>query len=507
MPRFFASAAISRPVRRSPAVFISIFLSLLYLRTMAPGLTWAFDGADGGDLIAAAATGGVPHPTGYPTYLLLASALLQLPFGPVAFRTNLLSLAATVLAAWVLYALVQEATRSVLAAALASIVFGTSPLVWSQAIITEVYALQALLTVLFLGLLLASRPRRSIELALGLVAGLSIGNHLMGALLLPLLLLRPESPGPAAVSNAARPTLVPVSLIKVYLERLLGLGAGLAIYLVIPLRASSHSPVNWGNVNSPQTLFSFVTGQMYWGRLQQSTAAYLISGARSWADFMSEQLTVAGLLLATLGLIVLFRHGILHIVTIWMAISSSFLAIIYRAPDSYVYLIPVVISCSIWIGLGSRWPAELPSGRLEYGGAAATYLILGFFLLRGVLAVPRMDLSSDRRAEDFGRAVLASAPDNAILVAQGDEATFTLWYFHYALHQRPDVSVVSRDLLTQPWYLDVLRYSYADLDVPMEFSTSALGRANPGRTVCTVALILPPRLDCGQQAGRQTGGT
>ncbi len=56
---------------------VVLFLSLLtvYGMTLAPGLTWANSGADGGDLITAAATGGVPHPTGYPVYLLLGTSL------------------------------------------------------------------------------------------------------------------------------------------------------------------------------------------------------------------------------------------------------------------------------------------------------------------------------------------------------------------------------------------------------------------------------------------------
>ena len=48
---------------------------LVYLATMAPGLTWAHDSADGGDLIAAVVSGGVPHPSGYPTFVLLATPL------------------------------------------------------------------------------------------------------------------------------------------------------------------------------------------------------------------------------------------------------------------------------------------------------------------------------------------------------------------------------------------------------------------------------------------------
>ena len=48
-------------------------------------------GSDGGDLIAAASTLGVPHPTGYPTYTLLARLALLFPIRALAYRTNVLS--------------------------------------------------------------------------------------------------------------------------------------------------------------------------------------------------------------------------------------------------------------------------------------------------------------------------------------------------------------------------------------------------------------------------------
>src|SRR5260221_6952190 len=64
---------------------------IVYLATLAPGLTWANNGADGGDLITAAVTGGVAHPPGYPTYLLLAPAPLAPPFRSLALPPNPLS--------------------------------------------------------------------------------------------------------------------------------------------------------------------------------------------------------------------------------------------------------------------------------------------------------------------------------------------------------------------------------------------------------------------------------
>jgi hypothetical protein len=70
---------------RLPRLFLMCSLLAIYSSTLAPGLTWANSGSDGGDLIAAAATGGVPHPTGYPLYLLLARLFQILPVGSLAF--------------------------------------------------------------------------------------------------------------------------------------------------------------------------------------------------------------------------------------------------------------------------------------------------------------------------------------------------------------------------------------------------------------------------------------
>jgi len=60
-----AAATRTRPLW--PAPLAGLAALVLYARTLAPGLTWAHHAADGGDLLAAALTVGVPHPSGYPT--------------------------------------------------------------------------------------------------------------------------------------------------------------------------------------------------------------------------------------------------------------------------------------------------------------------------------------------------------------------------------------------------------------------------------------------------------
>ena len=153
---------------------------MLYWLTLAPGLTWSHFGADGGELLAAATTNGVPHPPGYPLYMLLlqgwlAAAARLFPASDLAWRGNLLSaLLAAVsvglsvpLMARLLKRLIVGDPQATTAesgavlwlwASLGSLAWGASQQLWSQALITEVYALHALIIVLLLWLLFAPTP-------------------------------------------------------------------------------------------------------------------------------------------------------------------------------------------------------------------------------------------------------------------------------------------------------------------------------------------------------------
>lgn len=57
-----------------------------------------------------------------------------------------------------------------------------------------------------------------------------------------------------------------------------------------------------------------------------------------------------------------------------------------------------------------------------------------------------VDSSGDIRAEIFGKIILERTPVDAIIFAEGDQAVFALWYFHFALGERPDI-VIFRDCL------------------------------------------------------------
>src|SRR5690349_9897765 len=127
----------SKVLRRFlPALILGVSLFIIYLRTLAPGLTWANSGSDGGDLISAAATGGIAHPTGYPLYLLLARLFQFIPLGSLAFRTNLMSAIFSMVASLLVYKIVTQASSGPQehawpAGLAAGYAFGLAPLVWS----------------------------------------------------------------------------------------------------------------------------------------------------------------------------------------------------------------------------------------------------------------------------------------------------------------------------------------------------------------------------------------
>ncbi len=461
---------------------------------MPPGLTWAYDGADGGDLVTAAATGGVPHPTGYPTFLMAASVFLRLPIGSLAYRTNLLSAVCTVLAALVVYLLVQTLKHDTFMSVVASLAFGTLPLVWSQAIITEVYALNGLFAALLLYWAARGDSTPDWVIAGGVIGGLALGNHLSIIFMLPLLFL-PNRHSPDATQQAETTWRAP-GRITTLAWRTLGLLLGLAVYVAIPLRARAEAPVNWGNAVDLDGFAWLVSGRAYWGRLGDLDPGYLWTGAQAWSHILFRQLGIVGFVLVATVLATTFRRSWIHLACAWMVCAYSAFAVLFYSPDSYVYLIPALMALSIWMASGARWIVDQLGSHLPRLRAAAPALILAYLVASGIVAIPSISLSSDRGAEQYAHDALSSAPAQAIIFTRGDETTFSLWYLHYAYHERPDVAVISGDLLFQAWYRKELADTYPDLHIATNALQPDIVADNPTRPACTLGPSLQSTLDC-----------
>lgn len=490
-------------------------LLLLYRYTLAPGVTWANHGADSGDLITAAATLGVPHPSGYPTYILLARLAQLLPLGDLATRTTLLSALAMALAALVLGGVVRDlladdggrattdhrppasaALPRVVAAGLTPLAFGLAPLVWSQAVIAEVYALNALFAALLLRFTVAALrgpaarpwPARCQALA----AGLALGNHLTIGLLVAAWL------GALAAGRPARAGLRAVA------RTLPWLALGLLVYLYLPLAASAGPPVSWGHPVSWAGFWWVVSGVPYRPLAFGVPPAELGARLGTWAALLRAQFGLAGLALGCLGL----GYGAGPRGWPWLsaavALGYSAVALGYATADSAAYLIPALAVGALWIGLGAHRLLAWASAWRPRLALPAALVLVGLLLWPAPATLRAVDASQDRRAIDFAAGVLASAPAGAVVLTSGDEDTFPLWYAHYAAGQRPDVAVVVEPLLDFGWYRAVLRATYPERALPDGAAGWAAGLAlagrEPGRVCATVVADGAAPLRCGAGA-------
>jgi hypothetical protein len=455
-----------------PVFFIVL---VLYLLTVAPGLTWKNGGDDGGDLVTAAYTGGLPHPPGYPTYTLAARLAIALQDGPIAGRTNRLSAYAGALAAALVALLARRCIRLTrafqpalawLASVLAGLVYATTPLAWGQAVITEVYALSAvfILAVVLLGLWLSDPLRRGeggqpaaiVAVGLGVIAGLGFGAHatILFAVLFAVLNL--------VLSNRRSLRLV--------LPMIIGAVIGLLIFLILPLEANRSVTSNWGN---PSTLagFLWVAGAepyrslVQWG-IFPSRILFLI---QLWLGHF----TLIGVLLSIYGFWVLWeRRRPLALASLLTIVANVQYTTMYYAQDILPYLLVTYALLAAWLGVGVYSAASDAATLVRrYPRAAAVGVCMAIILMVGYLTIKNygeVDASQAMDAETYGNQIVEQLPSGAVILSNQTRETFALWYAQAVSHRRPDVVVLDVRMLAWDWYRQTLIRFYPDQPFTLE---------------------------------------
>jgi hypothetical protein len=349
------------------------------------------------------------------------------------------------------------------------------PVLWSQALIAEVYAVDAAFVALVLWLAFCVRRSGVSPAVLGLAWGLSLGTHLTGVALLPVVAWA------IATGQHGRPFR------SMLLPWLSGAVLGLCTYVYLPLRAG-RGAVTWGDPTTLAGWWWVVSGALYRGYAFALPLEAVPTRLLALTRYLASGFGPIGVALGAVGLDSLARRqrGFL------LASGLSWLLYVaysigYDTADSYVYLIPALVISALWLSEGLAAGLVWLRGRLDrrWGLAARVCLVCVGPLFALIMNYSDMDVHQDTAARDFGEEVLAAAPRRAVLLSSQDAHTFTLWYFQRVLRQRPDVAVVDTGLLGYDWYRAGLLRAYPWLIV-LGVDADQLGRANPARPICEV---------------------
>lgn len=467
MPRFLRKALDHPSIFTGAFVLVGVVNAGLYLSILPDRLTNPKLGQDAGDFLSALLTGGIPHPTGYPTYMILGRLFQLLPCGTPVWKAGLFSAlcmaaASGLVAAWA--GLFWKRITSRLAATVAGVVsgltFGTAPLVFSHAVIVEVHGLQMLLVVSTLGWLTLNLlpnqitdPHWVVYLLAGVV-GIGFGNHITLILLLPLFV--PVIWRALREPVARKPILIQFVLIA----------SGLSIYLYLPLAASRFPPINWGNPQTVEGFWWMISGAPYQGFLANPSISLIGERIRSLMAIALEQFGWVGLGLGILGA-TQFPSGerrmgliLLYIVSVYCAFS-----ILYASDDSVTYLLPAILAYALWIGAGIVVVSRLIWHKFAWG----QLIILGLgasLLLRTPNIRAQVDPRGESQSADFAEKLLVEAPQDALIVTSAAEDTFPIWYYHFGLGKRPDLRIIVLSLTQFAWYQQGMVRTYPDLIYP-----------------------------------------
>lgn len=463
-------------------------LLVVYLATLAPGVTlW-----DSGEFLSAIHSLGIPHPPGTPLYILIAHvwALIWSPVVGFAYSINLLSAVCTAVACALLANLFVSWTGDRIAAYTAAVCAGAMSSVWLSANETEVYssALLCACVLLWLGNKAGeSGERRWIFLA-AYVAGLGFALHLTALLTVPAAVYLATRSASAVPNQVFSPRLrASVTSVLVTIS-MFALGASAVLFMLVRAR---HDPsVNQGNPSTIAALSDVLVRRQYSPAPLWPRQAPLFIQAGNLFEYADWQValglspdppptlarTPVTILYGLLGIFGFLRHrkmdrrSWLAVMILFVTATLGVLAYLnLKAGPSYGagflragaphearerdYFFALGFVCwGLWAGFGA---VQL----MRAGAARAAKWIPFLGLAAAVIPIALNWSAVDRRAEPRASEarlgairILESAPPRAVVLANGDNDTYPVWYLQEVEGMRRDVTIVVIPLLPAWWY-------------------------------------------------------
>jgi hypothetical protein len=402
--------------RRLVAALVPAGVGLLafavYVQTLLPSVGW-------GDIARfqyVARVWGIPHRFGYPLYIALSRLFGYLPVGDLAYRVNLLSAASAALAAVVVYGIVKRLVDDWVAAASAALSFAFSRALWGQAVVAEVYALNAFLIGAVVLILLAWHQTRKIGLlylGIGLYA-LSFGNHMTVVTLIPAVVYW--------ILVTDYRVLLDLKTVAI-LAGLMLLGALQYLYVII--RAHQQPLLNELGPFSWRGWIHWMTRNRFQGQFFGYTLSDQVDRLRIYLELLEKQFFRWGYILGWIGAWERLKADLKSFFFLALvALGIYGFGMNYGGVTFRIYLIPSYLIFAVFLGCGlsalRRWLAGLLRSQRRwlaqplFAGLAAVIVIMPVYPLWQNWA--EVDQSENTYYRDMAQSFVAQAGPDFVLV-------------------------------------------------------------------------------------------
>jgi tetratricopeptide (TPR) repeat protein len=417
-------------------LFTAAFIT--YLFTLCPSIYFG----DSGELVSMILTLGIPHPTGFPLYILGGKLFSFLPLASPAFRVNLMSAFFGALVPVLLFFAARfyskkknDSFTGLYLPFAAALLFIFSYTLWSQAVIARIYSLNAFFCAFALMLFMyyteASPSKKALYL-LALVTGLGAGLHLSfvifsGILWLYLLI---------KYWKILKNMLVPLSAFMLI---------GGSVYLYITIRGGSDAVLKWADLNSFDSLKNYFSQAQY--KIKMFTRDS--RGYGYFFDFIKSvcirEFSWFGLFLFLFGAAWSVQKGFKYFWPFMLIfISNIFTLAVYGnytdMPLAFRYMIPSYIISVFFIFLFCSYIYETIKNKKTAAASAVACIALAF-----LASFPINNYENDRSSNYIAHAypfdLLSPLPEKSCFFTSGDNQIYTMAYAKFILGKFSGITV------------------------------------------------------------------
>lgn len=412
---------------------------------------------DSAELAAAIASGGIPHPPGFPLYLILAKVFcLIIPYN-IGFASGLFSAvcgAGSIALVFIVSRILIGAifSNKELARVLSiggSLALAMTASMAAQATRAEVYSLNLLLFMIalyFLCDLAVNTGRNKFRSKRFILASLFLGMGIANHHLTLILVL------PAFIYLAVRLKLGG----KVILGSIAAFILPVTLYGYLIALAIKSPDLNWGNPNNLIALIAVVSGKGFSTPVSAFSPSHLSQNMMFNLSLLYRQLGPILTILAIIGIYSSWKYNRMISVFLIMCIIFNLFSTIfneyfyYENADIHGYLLISLICAVIFSLIGLLSIADKIQSKFAIYSVAIILVIA--ITIPAITNYGWADLSGNYSAKILAESIVGNCTQGALMVTSSYNSYFIIKALQHVYGERKDILVTNVYLFGQKWY-------------------------------------------------------